>query len=144
MESAVKPVSRPHEVGVAISIEGVNVFLGNALRTLSVALGILSGRIAGPDVVFKSLDEIVIWGCSIGLLAFIWSGANWARWLNLALGTLNIGLFIYAIVGSASQRNYVAIAIPIVCVVLEAIAQYILFFTAAAQWFNRKEETHAA
>jgi hypothetical protein len=122
----------------------VNIFLANWLRTLSVVTGILSGRIAGSDVTYKIIDEFVIWGCSIGLLAFVWSGVNWARWLTLVLSTANIGLTLYRIAVAFQHQDYVVMVMPTIYVVLEGLALYFLFSFPGKTWFERRSPNVAA
>ena len=131
---------RPKQVDSAISLMAVNVLLQNGLRTLSVVTGTLSGRISGSDVRFKTIDELVIWGFSIGLLALLWNGVNWARWLNLVLAILNVGLMAYRIIGAAREQQYLAIPISAVYIVLEAIALYLLFLSPGKMWFESRNQ----
>jgi hypothetical protein len=121
----------------------VNVLLANVFRTLLVVTGILSGRIADSDVVFKVIDEFVIWGFSIGLLALIWFGLNWARWLNLVLSVLNIGLMIYRAAGAIAANSYPAVILPVAYVTLEAIALYLLFLSPGRLWFEERNSSAA-
>ena len=137
-------ITPPRQVVTAISLMGVNVFLINFFRTLSVATGILSTRISGSDVFYKVIDEFLIWGFSLGLLALIWYGLNWARWLNLVLSVLNIGLMIYRAVAAFTTQQYPALILPIVYMVLEAFALYLLFLSPGRLWFERREGASAA
>ena len=137
-------ISPPREIVTAISLMGVNVFLINFFRALSVATGILSSRISGSAVFYKVTDEFLIWGFSLGLLVLIWYGLNWARWLNLVLSVLNIGLMIYRAVGAFATQQYPALILPIVYVGLEAFALYLLFLSPGRLWFERREGASAA
>lgn len=136
--------ARPNQVISAVSLMVINIFLANTLRTLSVATGILSGRIAGEDVIYKSIDEFVIWGCSFGLLALIWFGINWARWLNLALSVLNIALMLFLAATALRDGRYAAMILPLIYMPIEATALYLLFLSAGKVWFEQKEPTVAA
>jgi hypothetical protein len=134
----------PREVVAAISVMAVGVFITNVLRTLSVVTGVLSGRIAGADVAFKIIDEFVIWGFSIGLLALIWYGVNWARWLNLVLATLNVAMMIYLATTAVVSQRYVQTIIPFADVVLEVVALYLLFLSPGRVWFEKGSTATAA
>lgn len=136
--------ARPGQVMSAVSLMALNIFIANALRTLSVVTGILSGRISGSDVVFKSIDELVIWGFSIGLLALIWLGVNWARWLNLALSTLNVALMLFLAWTAFREGRYAAIALPLIYIPIEATALYLLFVSQGKVWFEKKNSAVAA
>jgi hypothetical protein len=134
----------PKEVVTAISVLAVNVLLANFLRTLSVITGILSGRIGGSDVVYKTIDEIVIWGFSIALLYLLWRGLNWARWLNLVLAMLNIGFSIYRIAGAISEHQMPRVLFPAMNIILEAIALYLLFLSPGKKWYEHPRDAAAA
>ena len=134
----------PKQVVAAISVLAVNVLLANFLRTLSVVTGTLSGRIAGSDVVYKTLDEIVIWGFSLGLLYLIWRGLNWARWLNLALAILNIGFSVYRIASAISEHRMPAVVFPALNIILEAVALYLLFLSPGKKWYEQSRDAAAA
>lgn len=136
--------SPPREVVTAVSLMAANVGLANVFRTLLVITGILSGRIAGSDVVYKVIDEFVIWGFSLGFLALIWHGLNWARWVNLVLSVANIGLMVYRAAGAATERQYLALIIPVAYVALEVSALYLLFLSPGRLWFERYNNPSAA
>lgn len=138
------PHARPSQVISAVSLMAVNILLANVLRTLSVVTGILSGRIAGSDIVFKCIDEFVIWGFSIGLLALVWIGVNWARWLNLVLSALNIALMLFLAGTAFREARYAAIALPLIYIPIEATALYLLFLSPGKVWFEHKDPAVAA
>jgi hypothetical protein len=137
-------VNPPREVVTAVSLLSVNILCVNAPRTIAVVTGILSGRIAGDDIVFKIMDEILIWGFSIGLLALLWHGFNWARWLNLILSVLNIGLMSYSAAGLIAAQRYLALTPTFVYALLELIALYLLFLSPGRLWFDHRGNPSAA
>jgi hypothetical protein len=137
-------VSPPREVVAALTLMAVNVFFANSFRTLLVGTGILSGRIAGEDIVFKVIDEFVIWGFSIGFLVLLWYGLNWARWVNLVLSVLNIGLAVYRAADAIATRHYSALILPTSYIALETIALYLLFLSPGRFWFERRESPSVA
>jgi hypothetical protein len=135
-------LERPHQVAAAVSLMGVSLAIVHLPRTALVLLAAFTGHIPGGDAIYKVMDEIVIWGFSLGLLALIWHGINWARWLNLLL---SIGNFIYTFVSSEEilRRHSPALIYPGAYVALECIALYLLFLSPGRLWFKR-EHTRSA
>jgi hypothetical protein len=86
----------------------------------------------------------VIWGFSIGLIVLVGYGFNWARWLNLVLAILNIGLMIYRAVGATTTDSYSALVLPIAYVTLETTSLYLLFLSPGKLWFERRETPASA
>jgi hypothetical protein len=133
--SAQEAQERPSEVITAVGLMGVGVVLLNYLRTTSVILGMISGRIASADIIYKTLDECLIWGFSLGLVAFIWAGVNAARWITLVLDVANFAYFAFRIVASGHLDG--AAMIYAVYMILESIALYLVFISQGKRWFRR-------
>jgi len=134
----------PRQVITALSLLTVVVLLGNVPRTLLVVTGILSGRLAGADVAYKIVDEILIWGFSIGLLVLIAHGVNWARWVNLVLAILNVAFHFSMSAEAVAAQRYAALVLPSVHASLELCALYLLFLSPGRLWFERRGNPAAA
>lgn len=126
----------PRQVAAAVSILAVNVLLSNSLRTLSVVTGTLSGRIAGEDVFYKSLDEVIVWSLSVSLLYLLWRGHNWARWLNGILAISNIGFWLFRIAKATPDGMWPGVALLCVNIAIEAMALYLLFLSPGKRWYE--------
>jgi hypothetical protein len=131
------PMRPPVQLRIAVALLLVVALLNHSPRTLPVITGILSGRIEGESVFYKSLDELLLWGASLVLIALIAWGCNWARWLNAGLAVLN---FAFNAVRLATTSEPYGIAAPVLAALvatLDFVALYLLFRSPGRDWFKR-------
>ena len=128
---------RPRQLLLALALLTIAAMLNNVPRTALVVSGLLSGRIESGQAIYKAIDEIVIWGFTLGFISLIAWGVNWARWANVALVVLNLGLHGFLAAKAVSAQNLVAPFVFLAIALLEIGALLLLFFSPARHWFER-------
>lgn len=127
---------RPPQVRNACRLVLVSMVLG----LVTLLPGVRAQAPDEPDVPLSVILVLValFGGLTIWLVAKTHAGRNWARW-----GLLAYLMFGWWIIGSDITEQFLssplAGLIDAVCIAMEAVAMWLLFFSKGASWFRASQ-----